>query len=359
LKINGDTIENTYTSGISIGNAGNCLISITNNYFISNNGDAIYGGSLSNTLIADNYIINNIGFAGIISIDGIGLDDTIKCNKFMNNAGYSYCICGEVYNGMVINNIFKDNSLVRNLIYLSYYPGGDLFFSNNYFANNSIGSLWNCCYFDDEMTGPSTPILHIDHNTFINNTGASVLFITGPQMSNMSINFLNFKYNSFSDPGAQYELYDDIPYGSPNIYADSNYWGSTSTSHIDSVIYDYFENANLSVVYYSPILEESPAIDTTCPPNIISGIKYQEPVTNFNIFPNPATSNLTVETTQQVTIEIFNIQGQLIKTLPPCGEAGATTGNKTNIDVSAFPSGVYIVQVKSEKDYKVGKFVKE
>jgi hypothetical protein len=70
------------------------------------------------------------------------------------------------------------------------------------------------------------------------------------------------------------------------------------------------------------------------------------------VYPNPANSYFTVETTQQATIEIFNMQGQLIKTL-------ATTGNKTNLDVSALPSGVYVVEVKSEKVYKVGKFVKE
>jgi hypothetical protein len=73
---------------------------------------------------------------------------------------------------------------------------------------------------------------------------------------------------------------------------------------------------------------------------------------NIQIYPNPTIDNIIIESLQKSAIEILNIQGQLIKTL-------ATTGNKTNIDVSAFPSGVYVVQVKSEKVYKVGKFVKE
>ena len=70
------------------------------------------------------------------------------------------------------------------------------------------------------------------------------------------------------------------------------------------------------------------------------------------IYPNPATDNITIETPQQSTIEISNIQGQLIKTL-------VASSIKTNIDVSALPSGVYVVQVKTEKGIVVRKFVKE
>ena len=83
---------------------------------------------------------------------------------------------------------------------------------------------------------------------------------------------------------------------------------------------------------------------------------------SIKIYPNPATDNLIIETAQPSTIEISNIQGQLIKTL-------LTTGNKTNVDhvgyssyvvdVSTFPSGVYIVEVKTEKGVAVKKFVKE
>ena len=67
---------------------------------------------------------------------------------------------------------------------------------------------------------------------------------------------------------------------------------------------------------------------------------------------NPADDYITIEALQDAVIEITNIQGQLIKNF-------ATTGNKTNIDVSAFPSGVYVVEVKTEKGVEVKKFIKE
>ncbi|MGD0712384.1 MAG: T9SS type A sorting domain-containing protein [Bacteroidales bacterium] len=70
------------------------------------------------------------------------------------------------------------------------------------------------------------------------------------------------------------------------------------------------------------------------------------------IYPNPATDNIMIESLQCAVIKITNIQGQLLETL-------ATTGNKTTIDVSAFPSGVYVVEVKTQKGIAVRKFVKE
>ena len=73
---------------------------------------------------------------------------------------------------------------------------------------------------------------------------------------------------------------------------------------------------------------------------------------NISIYPNPANNNLTIETPQTSKIEISTIHGQLIKTL-------ASTGTKTNIDVSEFPSGVYIVEVKTGKRIAIKKFVKE
>ena len=73
---------------------------------------------------------------------------------------------------------------------------------------------------------------------------------------------------------------------------------------------------------------------------------------NIAVYPNPATDNITIESEQPAVIEITNIQGQLIKTF-------ATTDNKTNINVSALASGVYVVEVKTEKGVEVKKFIKE
>ena len=85
-------------------------------------------------------------------------------------------------------------------------------------------------------------------------------------------------------------------------------------------------------------------------PNGIDNINQNSILISF--FPNPTVDNLTIETPPHSTIEISNIEGQLIKTL-------TASGTKTNVDVSALPCGVYVVQVKTEKGVGVRKFIKE
>jgi hypothetical protein len=73
---------------------------------------------------------------------------------------------------------------------------------------------------------------------------------------------------------------------------------------------------------------------------------------NILAYPNPVANNLTIEVSQNATINIFNTQGQLIETaLINC--------NITNIDVSNLPSGLYFMNVKTEKGTETKKFIKE
>jgi hypothetical protein len=69
-------------------------------------------------------------------------------------------------------------------------------------------------------------------------------------------------------------------------------------------------------------------------------------------YPSPANETITIEVPQKATIEILNIQGQLL-------ESFTANKNKTNLDISSFPCGVYVVEAKTEKGIAVRKFVKE
>ncbi|HNW71229.1 MAG TPA: T9SS type A sorting domain-containing protein [Bacteroidales bacterium] len=85
----------------------------------------------------------------------------------------------------------------------------------------------------------------------------------------------------------------------------------------------------------------------------VSGINdNQKPDVHFNIYPNPANDLITIETNLCSEIEIFDIQGQLIKSMK-------TNGDKTNIDISGFSRGMYFVKLKSEKKIEVKKFMKQ
>jgi len=72
----------------------------------------------------------------------------------------------------------------------------------------------------------------------------------------------------------------------------------------------------------------------------------------IKVYPNPAIDYVTIESPLKSTILFSNIQGQLIKSL-------TTNGNKISVDVSALLSGVYVVEVKTEKGIEVKKFIKE
>jgi hypothetical protein len=139
--------------------------------------------------------------------------------------------------------------------------------------------------------------------------------------------------------------YDSIAYPSHTYSTAGNYTiclnitdftGCVSASCDSS----YLQKSTNDVIYVDVVSE------------IITELNNNELTDQINIYPNPATYNLTIETLQKSTIEIISIHGQLIKTL-------ATGSTKTNIDVSALPCGVYIVEVKTEKGMAVRKFVKE
>jgi hypothetical protein len=358
-QIHGDTIENNANGGINFDNnsPGFNKVSITNNYFISNSTEGAIDASntnFGNSIIANNYFINNSGSQGIIQIFCLQ-EDTIRCNKFINNHSNSRgCITNIGYSagGMVTNNIFEGNTGAYTVIFFAHIPSDNFSFSNNYIANNSASGL-GICYFSSQIVAPLT--MYLDHNTFVNNTGSNAVYISA-MGSPSSINFLYFKYNSFSDPGVQYELNNSIPYGSSNIYADSNYWGGTSTAHIDSVINDYFDYANFSVVYYSPILVSPIEVDTTCPPpDIITDINPQNETISCFIYPNPASNYFTIKlskNTNNAEIKIYNLLGEL--------EYSSTmTGQKNDIDISSLTRGMHIIQIATGDSTNRQKILKQ
>jgi hypothetical protein len=85
---------------------------------------------------------------------------------------------------------------------------------------------------------------------------------------------------------------------------------------------------------------------------ITVGINEISSENSLNIFPNPATNNITIETPQKANIMIINLQGQIINTLQ-------TKEDKTTVDVSALPGGVYIIKLNTADGSVVRKFVKD
>ena len=141
--------------------------------------------------------------------------------------------------------------------------------------------------------------------------------------------------------------YPDLPY----CY-DGNYASSFTAFPVMMSSDSLLAESKASVVVPHPVIT-----NTSCYENyecdLPGDIKKNTTDENtIQVYPNPTESTLTIEVRQCAAIEILNIQGRLLKTF-------ITTSNKTNIDVSAFTSGMYFVEVKTEKGIVAKKFIKE
>ncbi|MGD0711422.1 MAG: FISUMP domain-containing protein [Bacteroidales bacterium] len=164
----------------------------------------------------------------------------------------------------------------------------------------------------------------------------------------------------FDANGTNSSRFNAVEAGYRNYY-DSSYegnynvtflWTSTPNTPYNTKWHRYFGDANGNVFEY--LDQPTQGMSVRCVQDTVTtgGLNDILNKEMLKIYPNPATNNITIEVPQPAIIDITNIQGQIIKTLK-------TIGNKTNIDISAFPDGVYVVEMKTEKGIKVNKFMKE
>ena len=87
-------------------------------------------------------------------------------------------------------------------------------------------------------------------------------------------------------------------------------------------------------------------------------VSVTEPVATgatFKLFPNPVNSTITIEIPEMIgnaDLSVMNLSGRVVLSRP-------ITGNKTQIDISTLPAGVYFVRVTGDKTVQMGKFVKQ
>ncbi len=72
----------------------------------------------------------------------------------------------------------------------------------------------------------------------------------------------------------------------------------------------------------------------------------------LQIYPNPATSNITIDTPHSGYLSIYNINNQLLL-------HQITVAHKTVVDISTFPDGVYLIKVVWDEGVQFAKVIKE
>jgi hypothetical protein len=102
---------------------------------------------------------------------------------------------------------------------------------------------------------------------------------------------------------------------------------------------------------------ENNAVGCNSPQEVLSacGVGSDEntiPENNFYIYPNPSSSLITIETSGIGSLIITNLNGQFLMEYQ-------ITEPITQIDITAFPSGIYFIKLKNNKTVEVKKIVKE
>jgi ligand-binding sensor domain-containing protein len=88
---------------------------------------------------------------------------------------------------------------------------------------------------------------------------------------------------------------------------------------------------------------------------LLSTDAHSKTMDDIILFPNPANDFITLKMPdglQNSTVNIFDIQGKKIKTY-------SINNNRERLDVSAFPSGIYLVKIQSDENYTVKRIVKQ
>ncbi|OFX46742.1 MAG: hypothetical protein A2046_01160, partial [Bacteroidetes bacterium GWA2_30_7] len=80
----------------------------------------------------------------------------------------------------------------------------------------------------------------------------------------------------------------------------------------------------------------------------------------ISVYPNPANSHIIITGLNKGTIEIINIQGQIVKTLSTLELSAAEISNtKTTIDISKLSSGFYTIKIKTDNGIIEKKLIKQ
>ena len=81
------------------------------------------------------------------------------------------------------------------------------------------------------------------------------------------------------------------------------------------------------------------------------GIGYEEiEATQFNVYPNPATSTVFVETNGNAQVSIIDVTGRVVKEM-------VITDNVSAINIEDINEGVYFIMIQNENNRIVEKLV--
>ncbi len=226
-----------------------------------------------------------------IVFDGNGNSNFFKTNHPVS-AGFldlDFCVIRNGLSAFWFDNtayLNLTNSDLSNLSQYSYlwYPSQDTFIEYNTFTNCAGIKTGTDDYFSN-----SSGMVYVKYNLFTNNQGFIINNYASYGQSKICIN-----YNSFTGTsGVILEVEQTST--TADMDASQNFWGTSNTTIIDSMIYDKNDDASCSsLINYLPILDapdpEVPIAPTPTPIPTPTPTATSEPTLLPSTSPNPSTS---------------------------------------------------------------------
>ncbi|MEI6767006.1 MAG: right-handed parallel beta-helix repeat-containing protein [Bacteroidota bacterium] len=348
---NPSILYNTFSNNVAsaVGGAIVCLgiynssnATISNNIIINNS--AHFGGGIycanNSPKITANFISNNSASDGGGFYCSSGGLPTVSNNSISNNTalgGGGGIYCDYTYEIPTFsNNTVSSNKATRGGgLYCSL--GSSVIQYNTIFWGNTADSSGHQVFLEDENSDPDFYYCDIQGSTdsFGLNTG---IFYTGIYQNNSDT--LPLFVAASAGSGTLYNGITanwSLQASSPCINA-----GTPDTTGLLIPVTDIAGNPRI----------EGGRIDVGA--YELGWLSVHEVQNNFliDIYPNPASDFLIIETPKKSSIEIFDIQGQLIKAIE-------NDGIKTTIDVKNFSNGIYCIKAKTDGSVSIAKFIKE
>lgn len=341
-------ISNNQGGGIYIDEMWQNTIYIMGNNISKNSFSGIFinssGGSGNGTIYIEENLIyqNSASQGGGIFIDG-GFDLNINCNTIQNNQAVTGSALYNYRGSNPYTNFLSNNKIINNvasngdLIYLFYSTSYDQSFdiTDNYIYNNTstFGSIFNI------VGGITVDVFNISNNSIKQNYGDNTFEL---------YDFYGHINNNNLFNNTAYEIFNNNEAGELTIDAENNYWHTTEIADIESKIYDWFDNATLSIVEYSPILDSEIYSEVLCSPQEFSSIGSEEELVKedgFNLFPNPFKDSFTLTISNynpgvKYELVIYAMDGKEVMKIENITQ-------QTSIDVRKIKSGLYVYMLIS------------
>lgn len=279
---------------------------------------------------------------------------------------------------LIENSTFKHNTVG---VYKPWFAEIDscVFEMNHYGIENShFSSILNCRFnnniyglYNIEDSSIDSCIIRLNTEIGIYDDGANIIKNNLIKENGIGIlirsgnSIINFNQIENNDVGIQYEWfenYSDISCNricSNNIFnvnntlpyamiISENFWCTTDSVLISSTINDGYDNVSLGLISFMPVDTLQCYLSSGITPDLSHN-------TSFMFYPNPASSNLTIVFQADFLdneMKIFNLLGEI-------KYSSKIKEQISNIDISNFVDGVYIIQIKSGSIINNQKFLKQ